>query len=83
MRLAFIIGANPRSFQTGTVSVISPGKWRIVAEGINDCVLEFQNHSQRLSIHDKFEVKVHTGFRTEFIKRGTEKLIAVFAERIS
>lgn len=82
MRLALLLGANPQAYQTGHTCILKPGKWKIVAEGVSDSIIKIKNHSLSLSIHEEFELGVHTGFSVEFEKRGNERVVSVFAERI-
>lgn len=81
MRLALVIGANPRTYRPGHISIVKPGKWKIVADGLHDSTFIVKNHTQQLSLHDEFELESHTGFSVEFTKAGTEQLISIFAER--
>ena len=82
MRVAFLLGANPRSHQAGANSILKPGKWRLVGEGVSDSTVVIKNHSLQHSLGDEFELIEYTGFCAAFLTRGKETSISVFAERI-
>jgi len=82
MRLPLVLGANPRTSNPDAMSVILPGRWRIVSKDVKDSIVRCKSPSLELSVGDEFEIKVHTAFMTNFIHRGTEHVVSVFAEKI-
>lgn len=84
MRLPLLVGANPRVCSPEHTSIITPGKWRIVGDGLVDSEFVFNTprHS-RLSVNDQFESEIYLGMQVEIVKRGSERVVSFFAERIS
>jgi hypothetical protein len=82
MRIAILLGANPRTHTKGSLSVLKPGKWKIASETLVDSVISVSNHSLKLSLHDEFELSSYTSFTGEFLNRGSEQIVSVYAERL-
>ncbi len=82
MRLPLLLAANPLISKPEVLSVILPGRWRIVSEDLVDSILEVESPKMKLSVGEEFNLDVHTAFFTKFIHRGTESRISLFAERI-
>ena len=82
MRVAFLLGANPRSHQAGANTILKPGKWRVVGENVVDSDIVIKNHSLQFPLGDEFELIEYIGLRAVFLTRGKETSISVFAERI-
>ncbi len=92
MKLALLVGANPRVCKEGPVVKLSEGKWILVPVGLVDTVLGLQLTGNR-EITDGFyvkrdsnfgiEVKLGENIRAQLVMKeaGNEPYIGVFAER--
>lgn len=88
MKLAILSGANPRSFQCGSVIRLLPGKWRFHVHGLIDSKLamDVEGHPYNpITVVNHYEISLvySTNVAPKFVKVGTEKSITVIAERIN
>lgn len=88
MKLAILSGANPRSFQRGSVIRLLPGSWRLHVHGKIDSKLAMDvkvaESGFQFVIDDHLNLMLYDASNVEpyFIEAGTEKSITVIAERI-
>ena len=84
-RLALLVGAVPQRCTQGPIVRLLPGQWVLRVEGLRDSTLRFnaQDHAGDTSLVDgtRIGVLIPCDFQVEFVKRGTEPFINVFAER--
>lgn len=87
MKLAILSGANPRSFQRGSVIRLLPGLWRFHVHGVIDSELavdvEGYACSNSIRNHQELHFEEATNVAPYFSVVGTEKSITVIAERIN
>ena len=85
MRIALLIGADPRVAKFGPQVALNDGTWRIVVEGKQDSLLRL--HHDSFIVHPKelngelVSVEGPMIVWVEIAKAGTEKFINVFAEK--
>lgn len=76
MKLSLLVGANPKVSEGGPRVKLHAGSWRIVSDA-KDSILSV-THDDQLHISDGT-----ASIKVEFIKRGTEKSISVYAELLT
>ena len=86
MKLAILSGANPRSFQRGSVIRLLPGTWRFHIHGVEDSIITVdvgERYARDITNHEELTLDIAENIKPWFAKVGTEKSITVIAERIN
>lgn len=82
MRIALVIGANPKHFEAGALVPVPAGEYRIVREGMVDSDIGFRRSdcSTPFLFADAcaFDIDVHLS--VHLMKAGSEEFFNVFLE---
>lgn len=88
MRLALLVGADPKTCTHGPRVRVLAGKWRLDVHGIEDSILIMHVEGD-----NKMELEVLNGIhficnenekvQVQFSKRGKEKYVSVIAEKVA
>lgn len=83
MRIALLIGANPRSSRVEGLAIpLRAGTWQITSSPIKDSVITVHANEQSHSINEHFVFPEAGIVSVEFTKRGTEQYVSLFAELV-
>ena len=82
MRIALVIGANPREFEGGANVPIPVGKWRVIYDNVRDSAFAFHSHNGSLLPFEDglLVVKDATPVRVQLLTKGSEEFFNVFLE---
>ena len=85
MRIALLIGANPKIATHGPTVRLLRGRWTLTFEGLKDSALTLKFTDRHLLLPNtkEFIVTEPEFVMLEFSNRGTENTISVFADRAS
>ena len=81
-RIALLVGAVPSRCKGGPIVRLLPGLWTMRIEHVIDSIIALGPHSPLVN-GLKVQVTGPTDVQIEFVERGSEKFINVFAERVA
>lgn len=83
MRLAILIGANPKVYQNTSPTILKKGTWKIIPQGFIDSICVLSVGSEVYSVGDTITLKNTSPINVDFTTKGSEKVVSILAERVS
>ena len=85
MKLALIVGAQPKSCKDLSIVRLPAGKWKLCTEGIVDSLFSFRTGDSHFKLADKITIENEAPTFVQFFMdhRGTESCISIFAELVT
>lgn len=82
MGVALLLGANAQHSRGGPVVRVQAGRYRVRTHGLLESKLALRLGSESTGeLPDQFDLVIPTNIQIDFVERGSENSISVFAER--
>lgn len=83
MRIALLIGANPRSSHVDDLAIpLRAGTWRITSTPLVTSEIVVKVNGSSYKVNESFKLADKSTVSVEFKTRGTELFVSLFAELV-
>lgn len=84
MRIALLIGANPRSSRVDGLAIpLRAGTWRITSTPLISSEIVVNALDRQYQVDEVFKLETKSTVGVEFKTRGTEQYVSLFAELVN
>lgn len=84
MRIALLIGANPRSSRVDGLAIpLRAGTWRITSTPLISSEIVVNALDGQYAVNEVFKLETKSTISVEFKTRGTELFVSLFAELVN